>query len=50
MVITVLKSKISYATITHTDLYYVGSITIDADIMNRGFLISVKMNWFTLLI
>ena len=36
MVITVLKSKISYATITHTDLYYVGSITIDADIMDHA--------------
>lgn len=33
MQITVLKSKISYATITQTELYYVGSITIDEDIM-----------------
>ncbi|MEK9728117.1 MAG: aspartate 1-decarboxylase [Candidatus Margulisiibacteriota bacterium] len=33
MQITVLKSKISYATITHTELYYVGSITIDEDLM-----------------
>ena len=33
MQITVLKSKISYATITETNLYYVGSITIDEDIM-----------------
>ena len=32
MQITVLKSKISYATITDTELYYVGSITIDEDI------------------
>jgi aspartate 1-decarboxylase len=31
--ITVLKSKISYAKITHTELYYVGSITIDETIM-----------------
>ena len=36
MQITVLKSKISYATITHTDLYYVGSITIDEDIMDQA--------------
>lgn len=36
MMITVLKSKISYAQITHTDLYYVGSITIDEDIMEAA--------------
>ena len=36
MQITVLKSKISYATITQTELYYVGSITIDEDIMEAG--------------
>ena len=36
MQITVLKSKISYATITHTELYYVGSITIDEDIMDAA--------------
>lgn len=36
MLVTVLKSKISYATITHTDLYYVGSITIDEDIMDQA--------------
>ena len=36
MIITVLKSKISYATITHTELYYVGSITIDEDLMNEA--------------
>ncbi len=34
MLITVLKSKISYAKLTHTELYYVGSITIDEDIMD----------------
>jgi aspartate 1-decarboxylase len=38
MLITVLKSKISYATITHTDLNYVGSITIDAAIMKAAHL------------
>ena len=36
MQITVLKSKISYAKITHTELYYVGSITIDEDIMDAA--------------
>ncbi len=38
MLITVLKSKIAYATLTQTDLYYVGSITIDEDIMERAHL------------
>ena len=36
MLITVLKSKISYATITQKDLYYVGSITIDEVIMEQA--------------
>mgnify|MGYP001235759243 CR=1 FL=1 len=36
MLITVMKSKISYAKITQTDLYYVGSITIDEDIMTQA--------------
>lgn len=36
MYINVLKSKISYATITDKHLRYVGSITIDADIMERA--------------
>ena len=39
MLITVMKSKISYAKITQTDLYYVGSITIDEDIMDQANLI-----------
>lgn len=38
MQITVLKSKISYATVTGKDLYYVGSITIDEDIMDEAHL------------
>lgn len=38
MNITVLKSKISYATLTQKDLYYVGSITIDEDIMDEAHL------------
>lgn len=36
MLIHTLKSKISYATITHKDLYYVGSITIDEEIMQQA--------------
>jgi aspartate 1-decarboxylase len=36
MRLTVLKSKIAYATITQTDLYYVGSITIDEEIMEKA--------------
>ena len=36
MLITVLKSKLSYAKITHTDLYYVGSISIAEDIIFEG--------------
>ncbi len=36
MLITVLKSKIAYATITNKELFYVGSITIDEEIMKRA--------------
>ncbi|VVC76444.1 Aspartate 1-decarboxylase [Aquicella siphonis] len=36
MQITVLKSKIAYATITRKELFYVGSITIDEEIMKRA--------------
>lgn len=36
MLITVMKSKIAYGTITHKDLFYVGSITIDEDIMREA--------------
>lgn len=36
MLITVLKSKIAYATITQKDLFYVGSITIDEEIMKKA--------------
>lgn len=36
MLITVLKSKIAYGTITQKELFYVGSITIDEDIMKRA--------------
>ncbi len=36
MFITVLKSKIAYGTITRKDLFYVGSITIDEEIMQKA--------------
>jgi aspartate 1-decarboxylase len=36
MQIFTLKSKISYATVTGKDLFYVGSITIDEDIMEQA--------------
>ena len=36
MLISTLKSKIAYAKVTHKDLYYVGSITIDRDIMHQA--------------
>jgi aspartate 1-decarboxylase len=31
---TMLKSKIHRATVTHADLRYVGSVTIDADLLS----------------
>ncbi|MCX2929015.1 aspartate 1-decarboxylase [Mycobacterium sp. CVI_P3] len=36
---TMLKSKIHRATVTHADLHYVGSVTIDADLMDAADLI-----------
>ena len=36
MLITVLKSKIAYATISQKDLFYVGSITIDEALMKQA--------------
>lgn len=36
MLISTLKSKISYASITGKYLYYIGSITIDEDIMDEA--------------
>jgi aspartate 1-decarboxylase len=36
MYITVLKSKIAYGTITQKELFYVGSITIDENIMKQA--------------
>ena len=39
MLVTVLKSKIHRATITDANLNYVGSITIDADLIRRADLV-----------
>lgn len=36
MFIETLKSKISYAKVTNKDLFYVGSITIDEEIMKSA--------------
>jgi aspartate 1-decarboxylase len=36
MTITVLKSKLSYAVVTQTELYYEGSITLDSDWMKAA--------------
>jgi len=36
MLITVLKSKISYAKVTQKELFYVGSITLDESIMEKA--------------
>ncbi|MCV7193789.1 aspartate 1-decarboxylase [Mycolicibacterium brumae] len=33
---TMLKSKIHRATVTHADLHYIGSVTIDADLMDAA--------------
>ncbi|MDR3297082.1 MAG: aspartate 1-decarboxylase [Prevotellaceae bacterium] len=40
MQIEVLKSKIHQATVTEANLYYVGSITIDEDLMDAANLIA----------
>ena len=36
MLISMLKSKISYAVVSQKDLYYVGSITIDEALMEQA--------------
>ena len=36
MMRTMLKSKLHGATVTHADLHYEGSITIDGDLMERA--------------
>ena len=36
MLRTMLKSKIHRATVTHADLHYVGSVTVDADLLDAA--------------
>ncbi|MFE7425749.1 aspartate 1-decarboxylase [Streptomyces sp. NPDC057545] len=36
MMRTLFKSKIHRATVTHADLHYVGSVTVDADLMEAA--------------
>jgi aspartate 1-decarboxylase len=36
MLRTMLKSKIHRATVTHADLHYVGSVTVDQDLMDAA--------------
>ncbi|NJP68638.1 aspartate 1-decarboxylase [Streptomyces spiramenti] len=36
MMRTMFKSKIHRATVTHADLHYVGSVTVDADLMDAA--------------
>lgn len=36
MLLTILKSKIHCATVTEANLHYMGSITIDAELMERS--------------
>ena len=42
MILSLLKSKIHRATVTEADLHYVGSITIDADIMDAAGIIEYE--------
>jgi aspartate 1-decarboxylase len=43
MQLTILKSKIHKAVVTETDIDYVGSITIDLDLMEGSGLLSYEM-------
>lgn len=36
MMRTIFKSKIHRATVTHADLHYVGSVTVDADLLDAA--------------
>lgn len=40
MLRTMLKSKLHRATVTHADLHYVGSVTVDEDLLDAGDLIA----------
>ena len=43
MLLTIMKSKIHRATVTQADLNYVGSLTIDEDLMEAA--ASCQMKW-----
>ena len=43
MQIEVLKSKIHRATVTNADLNYIGSITIDEDLMDAAGIMNVSI-------
>lgn len=43
MLLSVCKSKIHRATVTHADLDYVGSLSIDADLMRRADITAYEM-------
>ena len=42
MIIEILKSKIHRATVTHTDLNYIGSIAIDENLMDAANLVEYE--------
>ncbi|GHH53300.1 aspartate 1-decarboxylase [Streptomyces candidus] len=43
MLRTMFKSKIHRATVTHADLHYVGSVTVDADLMEAADLLAGEL-------
>ena len=43
MMRTMFKSKIHRATITHADLHYVGSVTVDADLLDAADILPGEM-------
>ena len=43
---TMLKSKIHRATVTHADLHYVGSVTVDRDLMDAADLLETSYRRF----
>ena len=45
MLLTMLHSKIHRATVTQADLHYVGSLTIDRDLMDAAGLRPGQENW-----
>ena len=40
---TIFKSKIHRATVTHADLHYVGSVTVDADLLDAADILPGEM-------